>query len=118
MAYAVNAKTIRQVGEFLWDSRRPVAVVRDRSALPSGSRKLDLVAPEEIAQAIEQTVADAFGMESAAIPSAACRLLGFPRVTDEMKSRFEPLIASMLEEGRLVPQGPHLVVRAVKNESA
>ena len=84
--------------------------MRDRSALPPAARRIELVAPEEIALAIERAVGDALGMAAEAVPQAAGRLLGFPRVGDEVRARIEVVVTMMSESGRLVRQGTHLNV--------
>ncbi len=108
-------QTIRQGiverrGDFLWPSPAPSLAARDRSALPPASRRLDLVAPEELALAVERVTASALGMEPEAIPSAACRLLGFPRISEEMRVRVDAIVCDLVASGRLTPQGSHLVV--------
>jgi very-short-patch-repair endonuclease len=107
---AAREEKIQKCGDFLWPAGMSRPAVRDRGNLPAVSRKLDLVAPEEIAAAIEKVVSDSFGMEPVAIPPAACRLLGFPRVSDEMRVRVESIIGALIEEKRLATQGNHLVV--------
>ncbi|HEX8203938.1 MAG TPA: DUF3320 domain-containing protein, partial [Isosphaeraceae bacterium] len=104
---------IRREGEFLWPAGTMSLVVRDRGGLPAASRRLELVAPEEIALAVERVVRDGFGMEPGSIPASACRLLGFPRLSDEMRRRVESVVAGLLQQGRLVQQGDHLVLPAL-----
>lgn len=111
---AVGRGTVRRVGEFLWPAELARPVARDRSGLPASARKLDLVAPEEIAVAIEGVVADALGMEPGEVASAACRLLGFGRVSDEMRQRLEAIVGELVEQNRLVPRGDHLIVPDLK----
>src|SRR5262249_16422560 len=60
---ATRQGSVRREGEFLWPAEMTRPAVRDRSELPPNARKLDLVAPEEIAAAVERVVVDAFGME-------------------------------------------------------
>jgi hypothetical protein len=113
---AARKGTIRREGDFLWPAGldpRAVAV-RDRSALPAASRRLDLVAPEELARAVERVVVDAFGIEPDAVPPAACRLLGFGRVSDEMRRRVDEVVADLVRQNRLEPRGPHLVMPDLK----
>ena len=105
---AARKGTIRRRGDFLWPAGLERPVVRDRGGLPASARRLELVAPEEIEAAVGLVVADAFGMEQAAIPPAACRLLGFPRVGDEMRARVDTVVAKMVAEGRLQGRGDHL----------
>src|SRR5262249_12294316 len=46
---AVRQETVRREGDFVWPGEMGLPVLRDRSGLPATARKLDLVAPEEIA---------------------------------------------------------------------
>jgi hypothetical protein len=105
----IAAGSVRRQGEFLWPADVSVPLVRDRSSLTS--RRLDLVAPEEIALAIEQVVRSAYGMQPAAIPSAVCRLLGFPRMSDEMRDQVNSLVETMVRDRRLITRGEHLIVQ-------
>src|ERR687897_486009 len=54
-------------------------------------KKVELVAPEEIAAAIEKVVGDSFGMDRAEIPASVLRqLLGFRRTTEGAQRRGRP----------------------------
>ena len=103
------ADAVRLDGEFLWPVGMPAAPVRDRSAFPAGSRKLDLVCDEELGAAVERAVADAFGMNPDAVPAAACRLLGFARLSEEMRVRAAAVVASLRDRNRLSSRGEDLV---------
>ena len=107
--HAARKGTIRRRGDFLWPAGLERPAIRDRGALPAPSRRLDLVAPEEVEAAVLRAVADAFGMEPDAIPPAACRLLGFPRVGDEMRARVDAAVGRLVAEGRLEGRGDHLI---------
>ena len=89
--------------------------VRDR-ARPAGRARgsSSWSRPEEIALAVERVVADAFGMEPAAVPAAACRLLGFPRMGDDMRARVEMVVADLVALGRLDEKGGFLVHRDLR----
>jgi very-short-patch-repair endonuclease len=95
--------------DFLWSLDMELAPVRDRSALPSASRKLELIAPEEIRRAILIVVMDACGIVPEEVPNAVCRLLGFARMTDEMRAAVEPHRDALLREGHLKLNGLNLV---------
>jgi hypothetical protein len=82
--------------------------LRDRSGIEG--RSLSNVAPEEIAVAIRTAIANAYGMEQSQVAAAACRLLGFPRLTEEMRAAVDPLVDAMLASGQLQRQGSHLTV--------
>ncbi len=86
-----------------------VPPLRDRSTLPVANRRLELIAPEELARALERVVTDSYGIELAAIPPAACRLLGFQRTTEEMRAQIAPVLDGLVREGRLSRQGEHVV---------
>jgi hypothetical protein len=84
--------------------------VRDRSNLPAASRRLDLVAPEEIQRAILKVIAESYGMQPDEVPGAVCRILGFARVTDEMRSAVEPHREALVKKGLLMQNGRNLTV--------
>ncbi len=107
---AVRQGELRQAGEFLWPQGMDEPELRDRSSLPAASRRLELVAPEELALAVERVVGRAYGLAEEDIPALACRLLGFQRTTDEMRARVLPIIAELLQSGRLARQGEQIVV--------
>ena len=82
--------------------------LRDRSDI--NVRTPAAIAPEEIAVAIRTAIANAYGMEQADVASAAYRLLGFPRLTDDMRASVDPLVEAMLASGQLQRQGSVLTV--------
>jgi hypothetical protein len=80
----------------------------------SEARKLDLVASEEIGMADERVVMEAFGIERSAIPPAACKLLGFGRLSDEMWRRVDEIVAAMFARKRLLERGDHVRIPDLK----
>ena len=52
--HAVQAKKVRRTGDFLWRIDMEQPRLRDRSKLLPSSRKIELVAPEEIALAVQR----------------------------------------------------------------
>jgi hypothetical protein len=111
---AARRGTIRRQGDFLWSPAMQQPVVRDRSDLPAASRKLDLIAPEEVAQAVEAVVAASFGIEADALPAAAGRALGFTRIGDEFRARVVSIVQSATESGRLALRGGQVVAATAK----
>ncbi|RUL86458.1 DUF3320 domain-containing protein [Tautonia sociabilis] len=101
---------VRRRGAFLWPSDLERPRPRDRSALPASSRRLEYVCPEELASAVERVVADAFRVDPDDLPAAVCRLLGFPRTTDEMRARVASVVDGLLSSGRLERQGHRLAI--------
>src|SRR5262249_30622175 len=79
---AVRSGAIRQQKGFLWIKAMNRPVVRDRSYLPTASRKIELVAPEELAVAIEQVVRNSFGIPRESVGLEVIRILGFSRTSD------------------------------------
>jgi very-short-patch-repair endonuclease len=110
---AMSKGLVRQLfarrADFLWNLDMQLAPVRDRSALPAASRKLELIAPEEIRRAILIVVTEAYGIVPEDVPNAVCRLLGFARMTDEMRAAVEPHRDALLREGYLRLNGLNLV---------
>jgi hypothetical protein len=85
-------------------------VVRDRSALPAPSRRLELIGPEEVARAIEATVAASFGIAPDALAAAVGRALGFARISEEFRARVDRIVEEMISAKKLVLQAGQLVV--------
>jgi hypothetical protein len=85
------------------------APVRDRSDLGTSARKIEYVAPEEIRAAIERVAQDSYGVSPSDVANGACRLLGFSRVTDEMRAVVEKERDALIAAGRLVLKGESLV---------
>ena len=102
-------------GEFLWGTAMQQPPVRDRSALPAASRKLEFVPPEEIRRAILLVVQESYGIVPGEVPNAVCRLFGFSRVTDDMSAAVEPHRDALVREGHLALQGVNLVLATPKN---
>jgi very-short-patch-repair endonuclease len=97
-------------GEFLWWTEAADPIVRDRGDLPNSSRKLDFVAPEEISKAILCVIEASYGMPTDEVPVAVCRLLGFARVTDDMRGAVVPVQEALVRSGRLRWNGHNLSI--------
>jgi very-short-patch-repair endonuclease len=98
-------------GDFLWRIGMEEPPVRGRGALSAASRKLELIAPEEIRGAILKAVEASCGMSQEEAPGAVCRLFGFARVTDEMEAAVRPHVAALLKSSALKLTGQNLVIR-------
>ena len=111
-AYAERRRVVRRSGEFLWRADMRDAPLRDRSGLPDASRKVELVAPEEIAAAIRKVISDSFGMDRSEVPSAVLSLLlGFKRTTKGAQQRVTDVLDDMTKKGDLVQEGVHVSLR-------
>lgn len=108
---AVRRHKVRRTGDFLWHPDMGKAPLRDRSALPDASKKHDLIAPEEIAVAIERVVVDSYGMDRSEIPAAVLRLLlGFRRTTEPAQQRVTKILDGMIAERKLTQEGSHVLL--------
>ncbi len=107
---AANSTAIARRGEFLWSRPFQQVIVRDRSDLPSNIKKIEYVAPEELAGAIEMVVRQAHGIESDEAIAETARLLGFRRVTDGIEQQIGAALSAMVNIGDLVWRNGHLVV--------
>lgn len=107
--YSVRSGAIRAQGSFLWLKDMEIPHLRDRGNLTNPSRKLELIAPEEIAIAIETVVGSAYGILQRDVPGPAVRLFGFMRVTEDMRNRVDTVVDKMKKDGRLVVQRGLLV---------
>ncbi|UOQ75496.1 DUF3320 domain-containing protein [Hymenobacter sp. 5516J-16] len=99
---AHNLRHLRREGDFLWDNSMQQPPLRDRSQLPAISRKLAFVAPEELARALRTVVEQSFALPREAVFLPAVRLLGFARLSEEMRQQLEPVLTSLLEQGSLL----------------
>ncbi|GAA4379332.1 DUF3320 domain-containing protein [Hymenobacter koreensis] len=99
---AQNLHYLRREGDFLWTPAMQQPPLRDRSQLPAISRKLTFVAPEELAGALRTVVAQSFALPRESVYLPAVRLLGFARLSDDMRQQLEAVLAGLLELGELV----------------
>jgi very-short-patch-repair endonuclease len=95
---------------FLWTYEPSPVLVRDRSDFPPQQKKIELVAPEEICNAIEQAVKESYGIAAEDVAIAACRRLGFARVTEDMRVTVEEQRDKLVKGGRLELRGETLVL--------
>ncbi|WP_422926346.1 DUF3320 domain-containing protein [Singulisphaera sp. PoT] len=103
--HAEECGKVRHSGDFLWPSDMDVSILRDRGELPSNARKIEWIAPEELALGIEKVVYDSLGIEAEALPTSVARLLGFSRTSEEIRESVEAVVDSLIESGRLTRTG-------------
>jgi hypothetical protein len=101
---AANLRHLRQQGDFLWENTMQTPPLRDRSALPAISRKLAYVAPEELARAVRTVVEHSFALPREAAYLPAVRLLGFSRLSDDMRQQLDEVVQGLLDAGQLEEQ--------------
>jgi very-short-patch-repair endonuclease len=88
-------------GEFLWHPNMLTPVARSRANLPLGSRKLELVAPEEIAIVVKKVVGESFGIHRDELSERVVRNFGFGRASADMVAQVEKIIKSELSSGSI-----------------
>ncbi|MGI4862851.1 MAG: DUF3320 domain-containing protein [Janthinobacterium lividum] len=105
ISLAVKLATVRQQDGFLWNALvadTELALPRDRSSLPVAARKLSLIAPQELAQAVLQVVRQSFAIEREAVANPAAKLFGFSRlVGDEPRQLFAAAVEQLLAAQQL-----------------
>lgn len=105
---AVRSGQIEKRGEFLWIIGASQVTVRDRSIVPNAYRRLELVAPEEIGEAILMIVKASLGINLEDVPTAVCRLLGFGRTTEEMSETIISVSKKLAAARRLEIEEGHV----------
>jgi hypothetical protein len=107
---AIKDGSLRKKEEILWLTSMQVAPMRDRSQLPAAAKNIAFIAPEEIEQVIEKVVAAAFGMPATEIAPAVAKLLGFSRITDDIREQIDLTLEEMVRQKRLLKQQEQLVL--------
>ena len=106
---ASRSESVQIRGEFLYWTEQGEATVRDRGELPNASRKLELIAPEEIQMAIKQVVTNAFGIERDDLAREVCKLFGFKSATENMQRQVNKVVDGMVKGERLIQQGDTII---------
>ena len=107
---ATRSGSVQIGGEFLYWTEQRKVTVRDRSELPKASRKLELIAPEEIETAIKQVVSAAFGMGRDELTRGVCWLFGFKPASAKMRQEIEKVVERLIEDKQLIWQGNSLLI--------
>ncbi|MGH9963192.1 MAG: hypothetical protein ACREBC_39755, partial [Pyrinomonadaceae bacterium] len=97
---SAQMKLIEQRIDFLWSIGLTRPTVRDRSDV--AVRRIELIAPEEMAEAICLVVKRAYGIELDDISQAVCRLFGFGRTSEDMAAVVNKAAVTLAETGLLV----------------
>ena len=106
IANAKRQGVVVKRGEFLWGPSVSTPVVRDRNDLPR--KKIELVAPEEIAEGIKMVVKHSYGIGRAEAATETARLLGFKRVSSGTVTRIDQVIKALIGKGDLLADGDHV----------
>ena len=108
-------------GDFLWRPGHKTPDVRSRDGqLPDTAKalkKIDMIAPEEVGQALFHAVNDSFGIGEDEAIKEACRLFGFKRTGGTITRRVQSVVRQLLKTGVLERSGDLLRVRNEGRES-
>ena len=107
---AARSESIEPKGDFLYWAKQGQVTVRDRDGLPSASRKLELIAPEEIEMAIKLVVSNTLGMERSGLAREVCKLFGFKAVSEGMRREVEAVVDGMIALKKLTEKGDSLIL--------
>ena len=97
-------------GDFIWLPKTMAVRIRDRSSLDQQDRKVDFIAPEEIAEALLCSVAAGIGLTDDEAIAEASRLFGFGRTGADIRSAIEATLRQMLSSGAVCRRGSHIVM--------
>lgn len=111
--YAQQVGLIEKRGEFLWHNEKKEVVVRDRSNLPGNSRKISYIAPEELYSGLEKIVKDAIAIQPENAVSLLVKLLGFSRLTEDLKKTLLITVQEAVGKGLLVQDNAFLKIKEV-----
>ena len=79
--------------------------------MKSQHRKIEYIAPEEIAEAINLVVGHSHGIEFDDLASQTVKLLGFKSASAQMKKTVDSVASGMIADGRLKSDEIHLTIR-------
>ena len=89
--------------DFLWSTGMNVPVVRDRGSVQG--KRIEMVAPEEIAQALRMIVKHSYGVDRKEAAMEAARLLGFRSVSKNRGKQTLKVLENLIESGEFVATG-------------
>jgi very-short-patch-repair endonuclease len=94
---------------FIYLNANKQAPIRNRSKLPSASRKIELIPPEEIDSAIEKIVKESFSISVDDTIGGAIRILGIQRATENISSMLSHRMDYLEKLGRIKKENDNLV---------
>jgi len=106
---ALRQRTIARRGKFLWPLQQDSVKPR-RPARGVKLRDIDQVPPEELEAAALLVTRLTKGIIEGELSQETARVLGYPRITDNIRNAASKAIARLLKAGILVARGDHVVV--------
>ena len=101
IALSSRRGSIVRSGEFLWDPGMSVPVVRSRAQLPSQYRKIELISPEEVHEAVRKVREQSSGIRRDALTTEVASMLGFHRMSKNVRVALEARIAGASRSQRV-----------------
>src|SRR6266487_3361569 len=105
MNHLKSTKRIRIKGEFLWMIEMEKPTIRNRVDLANSAKRIKLIAPEEIALAIERAVQDSIAIQQEDAAILVGKMFGFNRVTEDMKAEILSVLQKMIKQKVLRKEG-------------
>lgn len=109
LAVAANyAKTNNKIilrNDFLYNPAQNKIIVRNRENLPSGSKKLKFISEEEIYEALQKIVIDAFAISKDEAIQFLASTFGFLRVTEEISIDLDKHIKKAIKKNIIILEG-------------
>lgn len=99
--YTLRPHVITTDDSFVMIPNGAYTVVRERSALPNESRKIDYIHISEIQQLTLQICESSVGIQRDELIREICRVFGFNRVSQQMQDRVAEIIDQMQDSGML-----------------
>jgi very-short-patch-repair endonuclease len=106
--FAVSSKIIYRRGDFLWHPEMTVPTLRDRSGLTAGSRKINLISPEELDLAVKNVVESAIAIQPETAVPLIAKMFGLSRVTEEVRKDLLNAIEMSTGRGMVIKDGDYL----------
>ncbi|MEH6305430.1 DUF3320 domain-containing protein [Olivibacter sp. CPCC 100613] len=102
---AEEKKAIRFVGNFLWGVQQDEPPIRDRNNLPAISKKIQYIAPEEIALATLQIIDRSIAILPEALFPLVSKAFGFGRLTEEVRQEIANAVSVLIVQGKVKREG-------------
>ena len=87
-------RRVRRKGDFLWMAGVKNPTVRDRSEYRQ-LRRIDIIAPEEIAEAVKLLVEKSFSIDRQEAVRESAKLLGFRSVSENVRAGVDSIVAGL-----------------------
>ncbi len=107
--YTARQEEIVRKGDFLWMASMERPVVRDRSGLPQSHKKIDLVASQEVAEAIKIVAKRSLGIDRTDVAAEAARLLGFRSASKNIRTHIDRVVETLIKSGDIVTSGDQIM---------